>query len=169
MQNSEIIQNKLQPALEECRLHQQRLHQAWTEALEFEAFAANAAQSQLTEAQVRITDQLVFRFGRLQDAMGTRLLPAMLQLTQEWVDNEAFIDKLNRAEKIGLIPSTEQWQMLREYRNQTAHEYPSRPELVIANLKQLVASVPLLEKILSQLQQQAQQRIGTFKAEFKST
>ena len=114
MQNSEIVQNKLQPALEECRLHQQRL------------------------------------------------LPAMLQLTQEWVDNEAFIDKLNRAEKIGLIPSTEQWQMLREYRNQTAHEYPSRPELVIANLKQLVASVPLLESILSQLQHQAQQRVSTF-------
>jgi hypothetical protein len=51
---------------------------------------------------------LVFGFGRLQDAIGTRLLPAMLQLTQEWRDNEPFIDKLNRAEKLGMLPSAEQ-------------------------------------------------------------
>jgi len=36
----------------------------------------------------------------------------MLQLTQEWHDSEPFIDKLNRAEKLGMLPSAEQWQML---------------------------------------------------------
>jgi len=160
MQNSGIILYKLQPALDECRLHQQRLHQAWLEAKDFEAFLPDALHPQLSEPQVRVCDQLVFRFGRLQDAMGTRLLPALLQLTQEWQETEAFIDKLNRAEKLGMIPAAEQWQKLRELRNQSAHEYPGQPELLIANLRRLVESVPLLEQAFAHLQRYASQRTG---------
>jgi len=162
MRSVEIIEFKLQPALDECRLHQKRLHQAWLEASQFEAFASHLTNPvlALTEEQVRTTDQLVFRFGRLQDTMGARLLPALLQLTQEWFDSEAFIDKLNRAEKLGMIPSAEQWLMLRELRNQIAHEYPAQPELVIANLKRLISSLPQLEHAFEQLQKQSVQRIG---------
>ncbi|WP_137890796.1 hypothetical protein [Ramlibacter sp. 2FC] len=114
--------------------------------------------------QVRTLDQLVFRFGRLQDAMGTRLLPALLQLTQEWRDDEPFLDKLNRAEKLGMLPSAEQWQLLRELLNQTAHEYPSQPELVRANLRRLVAQVPTLEQAHAQLAAAAQQRAGAHRS-----
>lgn len=162
MRSAEIIEYKLQPALDECRLHQKRLHQAWLEASQFEVFASHMVNPSLvlTEDQVRTTDQLVFRFGRLQDTMDARLLPALLQLTQEWFYSEAFIDKVNRAEKLGMIPSAEQWLMLRELRNQTAHEYPAQPELVIANLKRLISSLPQLEQAFEQLQKQAIQRIG---------
>ena len=160
MQNSGIILYKLQPALDECRVHQQRLYQAWLEAKDFVAFLPDALSAHLSEPQVRVCDQLVFRFGRLQDAMGTRLLPALLPLTQEWQETEAFIDKLNRAEKLGMIPAAEQWQKLWELRNQSAHEYPGQPELLIANLRRLVESVPLLEQALAQLQQYASQRTG---------
>lgn len=153
----ELIQFKLQPALDECVLHQRRLHSAWLEACTFEPLKPDAG-TVLTEDQVRVLDQLVFRFGRLQDAMGTRLLPALLQLTQEWRDNEPFIDKLNRAEKLGMLPSAEQWQLLRELRNQTAHEYPAQPEIMLANLRSLVDSVPLLEQAHAQLGLAAQSR-----------
>ncbi|WP_137890781.1 hypothetical protein [Ramlibacter sp. 2FC] len=158
MSPQEIIVFKLQPALEECAMHRQRLHQAWLEASGFAALKEDAAAAPLGDDQVRTLDQLVFRFGRLQDAMGTRLLPALLQLTQEWRDDEPFLDKLNRAEKLGMLPSAEQWQLLREMRNQTAHEYPSQPELVRANLRRLVAQVPVLELAHAQLAAAAQQR-----------
>jgi hypothetical protein len=157
MQTKEIIEFKLQPALAECAQHRQRLHQAWLEACEFGAFKQTPA-TPLSDEEVRTLDQLVFRFGRLQDATGTRLLPALLQLTQEWRDNEPFLDKLNRAEKLGMLPSAEQWQLLRELRNQTAHEYPTQPELVLLNLSRLVAHVPMLEQAYDQLAQAAQQR-----------
>jgi uncharacterized protein with HEPN domain len=75
---------------------------------------------------------------------------------QEWQDEAPFIDKLNRAEKLGLIPSALQWQELREIRNQTAHEYPAQPELVIANLRNLMRQVPALEAAHNQLQLAAQ-------------
>lgn len=164
MTSQDIIAFKLQPALAECAMHRQRLHQAWLEASEFAALQETAAALPLDDEQVRTLDQLVFRFGRLQDAMGTRLLPALLQLTQEWRDDEPFLDKLNRAEKLGMLPSAEQWQLLRELRNQTAHEYPSQPELVRANLRRLVAQVPLLEQAHAQLAAAAQQRAGAHRA-----
>jgi hypothetical protein len=150
MKRHEIIDYKLHPALRECEQHQSRLHSAWEEAITFGPLQEGSVD-ELNDEQVRTLDQLLFRFGKLQDAIGTRLLPATLQLVQEWHDNEPFLDKLNRAEKLGLLSSVEQWQMLRELRNQTAHEYPDQPELMRANLSRLLAEVPVLEKIHQQL------------------
>ena len=146
MNRHEIISFKLKPALEECELHLRRLHSAWQEAVTFEPLQTGL-MGELTEDQIKTLDQLLFRFGKLQDAIGTRLLPATLQLVEEWRDNEPFLDKLNRAEKLGILSSVEQWQLLRELRNQTAHEYPNQPEMVKANLARLLAQVPVLEEI----------------------
>jgi hypothetical protein len=150
MNKAEIIEFKLQPALKECSQHLLRLTAAWDEATSFESLQEGVV-ADLSDEQVRTLDQLVFRFGKLQDAIGTRLLPATLQLVQEWRDNEPFLDKLNRAEKLGILPSVEQWQLLRELRNQTAHEYPDQPELVRANLRRLIASVPVLEDVYKKM------------------
>ena len=158
MNRTEIVELKLRPALKECGLHRMRLHAAWEEAATFGPLKEPSV-AEFTEEQVRTLDQLLFRFGKLQDAIGTRLLPATLQLVQEWRDNEPFLDKLNRAEKLGILPSVEQWQLLRELRNQTAHEYPDQPELVRANLRRLVASVPVLEEAHKQLAEFAESYI----------
>lgn len=80
----ELIQYKLQPALDECDLHRRRMHRAWSDATEFQAMQPQA-RSELTEDEVRTLDQLVFRFGRLQDAIGVRLIPALLQLAHAGV------------------------------------------------------------------------------------
>ncbi len=143
MTDQEIVAFKLVPAMKECESHRARLNSAWGEAAEFPQLREGATDP-LAESQIRTLDQLVFRFGKLQDAIGTRLLPAMLQLLQEWRDDEPFLDKLNRAEKLGMLASVEQWQWLRELRNQTAHEYPDNPALVLENLRRLVAHVPML-------------------------
>lgn len=150
MTRQDIIDFKVRPALAECESHQRRLHAAWEEAVTFRPLQAGFA-GELTEDQIRTLDQLLYRFGKLQDAIGTRLLPATLQMVQEWQDNEPFLDKLNRAEKLGMLPSVEQWQLLRELHNQTAHEYPDQPELVKAGLARLLSQVPALEKIHRQL------------------
>lgn len=142
----EILEFKLRPALAECEQHRLRMHAAWEEALTFPPLQKGLA-GELSEEQIRTLDQLLFRFGKLQDAIGTRLLPAILQSVQEWQENAPFLDKLNRAEKLGILTSVEQWQLLRELRNQTAHEYPDQPELVKANLARLLEQVPTLENI----------------------
>lgn len=86
MNLQELIQFKLQPALKECAQHQVHLQSAWREALTYPALQPEAKDITLTDSQIRTLDQLVFRFGKLQDAIGMRLLPVLLQLLQEWQD-----------------------------------------------------------------------------------
>ena len=157
MNKQEVITYKLQPALVECEQHQRRLHSAWVEAKDFSYWMNDGVE--LNDDQVRTLDQLLFRFGKLQDAIGSRLLPATLQLVEEWQEHEPFLDKLNRAEKLGMLPSARQWQMLRELRNQTAHEYPDQPERVKGNLRRLLEQVPILEAAYRQLADWVRERI----------
>jgi hypothetical protein len=159
MNAQELIQFKLQPAIKECDQHKVHLQSAWQEAITYPELQPEAKDITLTDSQIRTLDQLVFRFGKLQDAIGMRLLPALLQLLQEWQDNEAFLDKLNRAEKLGLLASAEQWLFLRELRNQTTHEYPDNPEIVINNLRRLVNHVPKLIEVHEKLTKAAQERL----------
>jgi hypothetical protein len=159
VKKQELIAYKLQPALVECEQHLRRLHSAWVDAKAFSYWMSDAQE--LSDEQVRTLDQMVFRFGKLQDAIGSRLLPATLQLVEEWQEHEPFLDKLNRAEKLGMLPSAQQWQVLRELRNQTAHEYPDQPERVKANLRRLLEQVPILEAACRQLADWARERIRT--------
>ena len=159
MKQQEIIDFKRIPALRKCESHQARVRSAWIEAVEFPALQEQA-KTPLTENQIRTLDQLLFRFGKLQDAPGTRLIPAMLQLLQEWQDNESFLDKLNRVEKLGILPSVEQWQWLRELRNQTAHEYPDNPALMIENFRRLVLQVPVLLELHRHMASVAEARLA---------
>ena len=151
MNRQELIQFKLNPYLKECEQHRAHLQSAWLEAVDFPALKTEAKDYTLTDSQIRTLDQLIFRFGKLQDAIGTRLLPTLLQLLQEWQENEAFLDKLNRAEKLGLLYSVDQWQRLRELRNQITHEYPDNPEAIIIGLRRLVAHVPILLEMHEQI------------------
>jgi hypothetical protein len=100
----------------------------------------------LDDATVAIIDQFVSRFAKLQDAMGAKLLPQVLELTKEQGDLDAYLDKLNRLEKIGALPSVDEWLELREMRNAFAQDYPEDSELQAAVLNRaFVASDRLLE------------------------
>ncbi len=88
----------------------------------------------LTDNDLAIFDQFIARFSKLQDAMGAKLLPAVLELTHEEGELATFIDKLNRLEKMGAIASTDDWLKLREIRNQFSHDYPNYPEIQAALL-----------------------------------
>ena len=75
-------------------------------------------------------DAFVSRFGRLQDTLGDKLLPVLLSALGE--KTAAVIDNLDRAERLGLIPSAEQWMEMRKLRNQMVHDYVEDP-LVLAD------------------------------------
>lgn len=66
-------------------------------------------------------DAFVSRFGRLQDNLGDKLLPQLLDTMAEPVG--AMIENLDRAEKLGWLASADQWLELRKLRNQMVHEY----------------------------------------------
>ncbi len=70
------------------------------------------------------------------------------------------MDKLNRAEKLGLLYSVDQWQRLRELRNQITHVYPDNPEAIFIGHHRLVAHVPILLEMHEQIAKAAAVRFS---------
>jgi uncharacterized protein with HEPN domain len=66
-------------------------------------------------------DAFVSRFGRLQDTVGDKLLPALLVALAENIGPA--INNLDKAEKFGFIESVDTWMEMRKLRNQMVHEY----------------------------------------------
>ena len=121
---------KLHAALAECALHSAVLSEAL--ALLPASFAPADVQSLGTETR-RLLDQLAFRFMKLQDSLGEKVLPGLLAASLDPLPDEApFVQKLNRLERLGAVPSVERWKSLREVRNALAHEYPDHPALQAA-------------------------------------
>jgi hypothetical protein len=66
-------------------------------------------------------DAFVSRFGRLQDTVGDKLLPALLTALAE--KTGPAIDNLDKCEKFGFIESADGWMEMHRLRNQMVHEY----------------------------------------------
>ena len=66
-------------------------------------------------------EAFVSRFGRLQDTVGDKLLPLLLVALGE--KTSSVIDNLDRAERLELIQSADDWMVMRNLRNQMVHEY----------------------------------------------
>jgi hypothetical protein len=138
-----------------CETHAQRLRWAMT-TLQEEQPLTPAKVATLSPMQMAVYDQFVARFSKLQDSMGAKLLPTILELTREQGDLTAFIDKLNRLEKIGAIPSAAQWLKLREMRNQFAHDYPEDPEIQASLLNKAFQQAEEMLQILDHVTRYAE-------------
>ncbi|TAN50198.1 MAG: hypothetical protein EPN21_09575 [Methylococcaceae bacterium] len=87
-------------------------------------------------------DAFVSRFGRLQDTLGDKLLPALLALLGE--RTKVFVDNLDKAERLGWVDSVNDWLAMRQLRNQMVHEYIEDPEILVNALNAGHAFVPAL-------------------------
>jgi hypothetical protein len=90
-------------------------------------------------------DAFVARFGRLQDLLDDKLLPAWLKAMQE--PPAPVLDNLNKAEKFGLLPNADQWLALRRLRNQLVHEYLQNEDELFSALQAAKQGVPLLSQV----------------------
>jgi len=96
-------------------------------------------------------DQFILRFTKLQDAMGARLYPALLDYLQEPYQDRPMLDKLHRLESLSYLSSADEWNTLRVIRNTFAHDYPQDDALKAAYLNEAVAAVPLLDALLAKV------------------
>ncbi len=140
------LKNKLEETLTICDLHHQRMMFAM-ESLEKYFPIKNHSLSRLNQIDLAFFDQLIYRFSKLQDSMGSRLFKQLLQVLEEDVSNLAFIDVLNKLEKLKLLDSAKDWIKLRQTRNAVSHEYPFLREVQMEELNLLPGEVKKLAAI----------------------
>lgn len=98
-------------------------------------------------------DAFVARFGRLQDTVADKLLPALLQAKAESVGPA--LDNLNKAERFGWLASVDEWLVVRKLRNRMIHEYVKDPAELAQALQAAHDFVPLLVNTAQRMRQAA--------------
>ena len=152
--SSPVATLRLQDAWRECERNAYHLQRALGQLRPVLPLSGGQFQA-LTDAQIQTLDQFILRFTKLQDAMGGHLFPAILDYLQEPFEERPMLDKLNRLEKLGYIPSAETWGNARSIRNKFAHDYPDDPEknaalvnLAIETAQDLMSALSDIEKRL---------------------
>ena len=108
----------LATAVWECDRHCLALSEALADWRAQPAISSDALEND--PALRRLTDQILYRFTKLQDAMGERLVPATLTWLREPHEAWPMRDRLDRLEKIGIL-DVEPWLVWRDVRNRLAH------------------------------------------------
>ena len=97
----------------------------------------------------------VGRFGRLQDTVGDKLLPSLLVALGE--KPSAAIDNLDRAERLGLLTSADEWLARRTLRSHMGHEYVEDPVILNSALQTghdfVTSLIATAEKMCAEIEQ----------------
>lgn len=110
----------LQQAYVVCRVHEEALRDAIDDLKQRKLAAADLVA--LGKEDRRLLDQFAYRYTRLQDDMGARLIPAALRALGEEISTMPMLDRLSRMEQLGWLPDAEEWADLRRIRNEFAHD-----------------------------------------------
>ncbi len=97
--------------------------------------------------KVETIDAFLFRFSKMQDTMGEKLFPLILEILGEESRNKPFIDIINRLEQLEILPSANKWKELRKIRNLLIHTYPWEQEILIKELKEAIRASEELIKV----------------------
>ncbi|MFZ5653351.1 MAG: hypothetical protein ACOY42_02980 [Pseudomonadota bacterium] len=128
----------IETGLQEAQYLQRRDDRLFAQPLGLDAISRLPQNDDLSE---RI-DAFVARFGRLQDTIGDKLLPAFLGLMQE--TPATMLENLDRAERLKLIDSADEWLAIRKLRNRMIHEYVRTPTELLDALNAAHQFIPAL-------------------------
>ncbi|MEA3448986.1 MAG: hypothetical protein U9Q98_11170 [Bacteroidota bacterium] len=141
--------DKLNEAVFLCTIHNERMSFAW-EKIKTHFPLDREKYIRLEPEELSFVDQLIFRFSKMQDSMGGKLFPAILENLGENVKGLPFIDQLVKLEELNIIPDADEWMLLRETRNIVTHEYPFVTDEVVQGLNLLSKHYQLITDIWKQ-------------------
>lgn len=114
----------------------------------------------LSKTDRRLLDQFAYRYTRLQDDIGNRLMPAILRALGEDVAAMPALDRFTRLEQLGWLASAEAWGLLRQIRNQFAHDYPDTSTERFERLQAATQAARDLLDVMTQITTLLHQRFG---------
>ena len=142
--------DQLNEAIQLCTIHSERMQFAWGKVNSNFPLTVEKYNSLQPEV-FSFFDQLIFRFSKLHDSMGSKLFPSLLESLGEETRGTPFIDLLTKMEELELLENANDWLVLRETRNIVTHEYPFMTQEVIDGLNLLSKHQKLILNILQQL------------------
>ena len=151
--------DQLKEAIQLCTLHRDRMQFAWKMVKPLFPLTIEKYNN-LKPESISFFDQLIFRFSKLQDSMGAKLFPALLENLGEEVRGKPFIDILSKMEELELLENENDWLILRETRNIVTHEYPFITQEVIDGLNLLSNHQNLIISILQRLLRKIEERFN---------
>jgi len=116
------------------------------------------ARLEQAPARAEQLEAFMSRFGRMQDAMAEKLFSRWLLALAEVPGSQ--IETLNRAERLGVLASTEQWLEIRNLRNRLVHEYMTDPAGFAEDLALAKKYSLKLIETFNRLRQDAMTRMG---------
>jgi hypothetical protein len=122
----------------------------------------NDSYFKLSDIEVSFIDQFLYRFTKLQDLIGQKIFKLILIIEDEFDEGHSMRDILDKMERFKVISSVDDWQNLREIRNEITHEYPLLESESIAALNFLFLKFPELFQILSNSMAIISKRIDIF-------
>lgn len=156
------LADKLGETLVVCSLHHKRMMFSFNSIRHYFPLT-NEVFGNISQLEMALFDQLIYRFSKLQDTMGARLFKQILEAIEEDVTGLPFIDILYKLEKLNLLPDAKTWMQLRQTRNNVAHEYPSFKEIQIEELNFLPEQVIQLEVIWLSLEEYSKKLLTKYK------
>jgi len=133
-------------ALKECDSHLSRLRRSFELLKEFFPLTSESLK-QGSDEKIEHLDQFIYRFTKLQDAMGSRLLPSINSYLQGVVRPVPFLDILSNLEKFEVLSSENEWQFFRNLRNNLTHDYPESIEQTAMTLNALIGHWHSMENL----------------------
>jgi hypothetical protein len=149
-----VYQARFQKSLDEAYVHLARMDEAFDELGKNYQFPIEQEQFiKLLTSRIGLAfaDQIIYRFSKAQDTIGAKLFKAFLLFQGENVDRP-FLDILNELEKLHIV-DVEGWFILREIRNDIAHDYENNQDptrLILNNIFQYRGE---LKQILVEIEQ----------------
>lgn len=144
------IRERITREFEVCDRHIIRIKEALDELSAILPIQCDKYQT-LTSDEVRCLDQFIFRFSKLQDAMGAKLFRYILEHLNEDISSLPMRDILNRLERYNIIPSVSEWIYVGELRNEIAHDYPIDDQEVVQAINELINKTDILLEIYKEL------------------
>lgn len=151
------MNNLLSLLFETAKVHQRRIEHSKNQIKDDFPLTPETA-SNLNDDSFSHWEVLISRFAKLQDLLGAKIIPEVLNYIGEGSERQTYIDRLNKLEKLEVIDNTQTWIELRTLRNHLAHEYPNAPNLTAEYLNQAFDQSSILIKAISDLEKLAEKR-----------
>lgn len=143
----EIVRRELAHlARSKARLEGETINRQWVKSLDTNLDAADMLEA------------FGSRYGRIQDTIGSKLLPRALMAVAE--EPGSMLDNLARAERLGWIASEEQWLDARELRNRLVHEYMTDPDQSAKDIQAAIEYVTLFRQAYENFLALAKKQFG---------